>query len=179
MTTVTYRSRMKHLASLLAVFFLSISSSQAITWITVSTSITVLQGGPTVNKTVLTARKYITEGARRFGQDPNLKNYFIGLRTDTGVVAVVHIPSETVVFNVVSGLNQAGTASNGTNTTSNVAGNAVVSSLNVDFNNGYFLDKISRRTDGTVSSVSRTVLGGVGPFTISGSIRAAGKRYEL
>jgi hypothetical protein len=170
---------MKHLATLLAVFFLSIAASQAETWINVSVSLTVLQGGPTVTKTTLTSRKYLEEGARRFAVDPNLKNYFVGFRVSTGAVAVVHIPSKTVAYNIVGGLNTAGNASNGTNTTSTITGNATVSSLNVDFGNSYFMDKVVRKTDGTVSSVARTVLGGTGNLTINGTIRASGKRYEL
>jgi hypothetical protein len=169
---------MKHLASLLAVFFLLVASSQAVTWINVSASVYVLQGGPTVTKTTLTARKYIEEGARRFG-DPVLKNYFLGFRVDTGTIAVVHIPTETIAYNVISGVTAAGSAANGTGTTATIAGNAVVSSLNVDFNNSYFFDKVTRKVDTTVSSVVRTVLGGAGTLTINGTFRASGKRYEL
>lgn len=169
---------MKTLASLLAVFLALAASSQAVTWINCTVSIAVQQGGPTITKTLLSSRTYLAEGAQRFG-DPVLKNYFIGFRADTGQVAVVHIPSETVVYNIVSGLNQAGFAANGINTIGTLAGNATVSSLNVDFANSYFIDKVRRKTDGSVSSVARAVTGGAGNLVVTGTIRASGKRYEL
>ncbi len=70
-------------------------------------------------------------------------------------------------------------AANGTNTTSTIAGNATVSSLNTDFGNSYFFDKVVRKTDGSLSSVARSVLGGTGNQTITGTIRTAAKRFDL
>lgn len=168
---------MKHIAALVVALLALLSTSQAVTWINVTTSITVLQGGPKVTKTTLTARSYIMEGARRNG-DPDLKKYFIGFRVDTGEVSVVYLPTETVVYRVVSGITQTGNAANGTGTTATITADATVSSINTDFAGGFY-DKVTRKVDGSVSSVARTVFGGNGTQTITGTIRASGKRYEL
>lgn len=168
---------MKMIAALAAVYMLITSVSQAVTWRVVTVAIVVNQGGASVTKTTLNAKKYLEEGARRNG-DPDLKNYFIGFRTDTGVVAVVHIPSETVVYNVVSNLTGGGTAANGINTLGTVAQNATISSLNTDMT-GFFYDKFTRNTDGSLKTVSRLVMAGSGNQTITGSIRLTAKKFEL
>lgn len=168
---------MKLIATIVGAFLLLTSASHAVTWRVVSVSVIVNQGGASVTKTTLTAKKYIEEAARRFG-DTNLKNYFIGFRVDSGVVAVVHIPTETLIYNVVSGLNGGGAAFNGTNTAGTVAQRATVSSLNTDFD-GFLYDKFTRNADGSLKGVSRLVIGGTGIQTIIGTIRTTAKTFEL
>lgn len=168
---------MRSFAALAVAIMMLASTSEAVTWRVVTASVVVNQGGAAVTKTTLSSKKYIEEGARRFG-DPNLKNYFIGFRTDTGVIAVVHIPSETVVYNVVSGLTTQGTAANAANTIGTVAGNATVSSLNTDFN-GFFFDKFTRKTTGALNAVARVVHGGSGTQTLIGTFRLSAKTFEL
>lgn len=128
-------------------------------------------------KTTLSTRKYLEEGARRNG-DPDLKNYFVGLRADNGQVAVVHIPSKTVSYTINTAPAGGGGASNGTNTVGSVGANSTVSTLNVDAT-GFVYDKYTRNADTSLKSVTRQFMGGTPGLTIVGTVRTGAKRFDL
>lgn len=178
---------MKHFAILAAVYLFLHSTSQAVVWISVTITAYVQQGpgpGGTLTKTTLTTRKYLEEAVRDFRvpgtnqPDPNLKNYFVGFRTDNGQVAVVHFPSESVAYQINSAVAGGGSAANGTNTIGSVAGNSTVSSLDTDAT-GFVFDKFSRFSDGSIKSVARQFIGGSPGLTIIGTVRTGAKRFTI
>ena len=179
---------MKFLSVLAAVFTLLVSASQAqtVTWHAVTISIKVSQGGPTIATTILNTTKYLEKGISQSpvvlgAADLDKTHYFVGIRDDTGQVAVVHIPSQTTVYNIVSGITVRGIAFNGAGTSGSGAATATISSLHTDFAGG-FLDKVVQKlTNGTlkVQSIARQVFGGSGNQTISGTIRTSAKTFTF
>jgi hypothetical protein len=103
---------------------------------------------------------------------------FVGFREDTGEVAVVRKSNETILRRIVSGLTVQGQASNATSTKQSISGFATVSSLNTDFN-GFFLDSVTRSSNGGIKTLSRKILGGLSNQTITGTIKSTGKKITL
>lgn len=179
---------MKLLAALAAAFILLTSASQAVTWKVVTVAIKVYQGGPgtTIAATTLNAKKYLEKGISVSGgvlgtADSDATHYFVGIRPDTGQVAVVHIPSKTIVYNIVSAVTVRGASFNGPGTKGMGAATATISSLNTDFTGGYF-DKVAQKlVNGTLTtqSIGRQVFGGFQNQTITGTIRSTAKTFEL
>lgn len=167
---------MKRLILLVLVQLMLVSASDAVTWSVVTVSNVVSQSGTQITATVLSSRKYLDEAARRSGAP--LKDLFIGFREDTGEVAVVRISTETIIYNIVSGLGTGGTAANTLGSKGITSLPATVSSLNTDFV-GYIYDTFTRKSDGSLKSVSRLLIGGSGNQTIKGTIRSTGKKFIL
>jgi hypothetical protein len=177
---------MKHFAVFAVAFTLLISAAQAVTWRVVTISIKVNQGGPEITTTLLNAKKYLEKGisvsAAVLGTpDTDATHYFVGIRNDTGEVAVVHIPSGTKVYNIVSGITLRGVAFSNAGTKGTGAASATISSLNTDFS-GFYFDKVTQKlVNGTlqVQSIGRQVMGGSGNQTISGTIRTTAKKFDF
>lgn len=172
---------MKYLAAFAIACLLFVSTTHAgVIWVSATVAATVYQGptvGGDLTKTTLSTAKYLEEGMRRNG-DPDKKNYFVGFRTDSGQVAVVHIPSKSVAYSINSAPTGGGLATNGTNSVGAVGGNSTVSSLNVDAT-GFVHDKFTRNTDGSLKSASRIFVGATPGLTISGTVRTGAKRFDL
>ncbi len=153
------------------------SASFAVTWNVVKLSVVVRQGsGGDIATTVLSSRSYMN-----FVSDTTStpeSDLFVGFREDTGVIAVVRRSDETVLYNIVSGLGNGGTASNGSNTKGFISVGAVVSSLNTDFS-GFIYDTFKRDSSGSLKKLSRRFIGGSGNQTIIGTARTTGKKIVL
>lgn len=168
---------MYKLLTILFAHLLFASASFAVTWDIVSLSVSVKQGGTgEIVTTILNSRDYLDFVSSRDAIPRS--DLFVGFREDSGVIAVVQISTETVRYNIVSGLGTGGTAANGTNTKFTASAPAVVSSLNTDFQ-GFFYDTSKRFRDGSIKSVSRLFLGGAGNQTLRALARTTGKKMEL
>jgi hypothetical protein len=170
---------MKTLLAATVAAILCASTSSAVTWDIVKLSVVVKTGNDTgkITTTVLTDRSYLNFVATDTTTAKN--DLFVGFREDTGEVAVVKKSTETVLYNIISGLGAGGTASNGTGTQQSIAVSAVISSLNTDFTNGFVFDGVKRNDSGAVKSVTRLFLGGFQNQTIRGSMITTGKKVEL
>jgi hypothetical protein len=112
---------MLKLLTILFAQFLFVSACFAVTWDIVSLSVSVKQGGTgEIVTSILGSRDYLDFVSSRDAIPRS--NLFVGFREDTGEIAVVQISTETVRYNVVSGLGAGGTAANGTNTKFSASG---------------------------------------------------------
>lgn len=170
---------MKLFIAIAAAYLVLVSASQAVVWISATVASKVIQGpvAGALTTTTLSTAKYIQEGARRQG-DPTLKNYFVGIRTTDGLVAVVHIPTKTISYTINSAPAVSGSTANGTGSAGTVGGTSNVSSLNVDAT-GFVLDKFVKNIDGSFKSISRVFMGATPGLTISGTVRSGSKRFDL
>jgi hypothetical protein len=168
---------MKTLISLVSAVLVFVSTASAVTWDVVTVSVVVKQGNAgNIVTTVLNGTKYLN-----FVSNANAtpkSDLFIGLREDTGQISVVKRSTETVLYNIVSGVSVAGNASNGTGTVQSISGPATVSSLNTDFT-GFFYEKQKRSASAAIKSVNRQVTGGNGTQTIIGTFVTTGKKIAL
>lgn len=164
-------------AVILAVISLT-APSFAVTWRLVSVSIVVKQGNASgaVNTFVLSNRSYLNQVSAQFSTPKT--DLFVGLREDTGEIAVVRKSDETMLYKIVSGIGTGGVASNNTTTVQFIAAPAVVSSLNVDFS-GYIFDSVKRTNTGGVRACKRQLFGGFLNQTIKGTCVTTGRTINL
>ncbi len=169
---------MKIILAIVALSFSLMSAASAVTWNVVSVSLVLKQGNAAGNvvTTVLSTRKYLDFVAATTSTPKT--DLFVGLREDTGEVAVVKRSTETVLYRIVSGLGSAGLAANSTGTLRISALPATVSSLNTDFS-GFIYETQTRNSSGAVRGVNRLCIGGSGNQVIKGSVVTTGRKIVL